>query len=163
MHCFEGPSEFFLLPCFCPGLMSSAGRGLHFGFASASASSPKRFSLHFRCCVAVVVCVLKCLLHSMYDGLDGSCSNFHFGGKAALTLKVFKRLSSFLDEKFRAPLILKVGELPGRTMFCADCRHHLCGKHFEGVGCLRILNVLGGVGRRPCYFLYEHLPVLLVL
>ena len=103
------------------------------------------------------------LFHSMYDGLGGSSSNFHFGRRAALTLKVLKRLSSFLDEKFRAPLILKVGELPGRTMFCADCRHHLCGKHFEGVGCLRILNVLGGVGRRPCYFLYEHLPVLLVL
>ena len=54
-------------------------------------------------------------------------------------------------------------ELSGRTMFCADCRHHLCGKHFEGIGCLRILNVLGGVGRRPCDFLCEHLPVLLVL
>ena len=49
------------------------------------------------------------LFHSMYDGLGGSCSNFHFGRRAALTLKVLKRLSSFLDEKFRAPLILKVG------------------------------------------------------
>ena len=89
--------------------MLTAGRGLHFDFASASASSPKRSSLRFHCCVAVVVCVLKHLFHSMCDGLDGLCSNFHFGRRAAPTLKVPKRLSSFLDDKFRAPLILKVG------------------------------------------------------
>ena len=82
-----------------------------FVFASAGASSPKRSSLRFHCCIAVffVRFGVPYLFHSMYDGLGGSCSNFHFGRRAALTLKVLKRLSSFLDEKFRAPLILKVG------------------------------------------------------
>ena len=45
----------------------------------------------------------------MYDGLDGSCSIFHFEIRVALTSRVLISFISFLDEKFRTPLILKVG------------------------------------------------------
>jgi hypothetical protein len=48
-------------------------------------------------------------IHSMYDGLDGSCSIFHFEIRVALTSRVLISFISFLDEKFRTPLILKVG------------------------------------------------------
>ena len=56
--------------------------GLHLEFVSGTAVSPKRASLCVFPDVASLygcACFLSIYLHSTYDGLDGSCSNFHFG------------------------------------------------------------------------------------
>ena len=63
---------------------------------------------------------------------------FYFGRRAALTLKVLKRLSSFLDEKFRAPLILKVG---------GNCLDEQCFVRIADTICVAsISKVLGACG-----------------